>query len=118
MLIWFLPVFLFFLIITLYDVTHVSTYVRVTCRLNKWCIQIPQRTIWHCIEKMVAEPAEGQPGDNLDSGFNDAPTYEQVEGCVYTLTDGFELAFDMYATPSGDVVTYYSPGFSGKMVKQ
>jgi hypothetical protein len=44
-------------------------------------------------------------------------TYEHETGCVFSVVDAFGLEFDLYTTPSGTRVTYFSPGFSGTMFK-
>ena len=45
-------------------------------------------------------------------------TYELESDCVFTVRDAFGLEFDLYTTPAGKTVTYFSPGFSGTMFKQ
>jgi hypothetical protein len=45
-------------------------------------------------------------------------TYELSSDCVYTVVDEFGLTFDMYTTPTGTLITYFSPGFSGIQYKQ
>ena len=49
-------------------------------------------------------------------------TYQVVTGCAYTAFSplGAEenVQFDLYTTPTGDMITYYSAGFSGTMWRQ
>ena len=45
-------------------------------------------------------------------------TYDVAPDCVFTVVDQFDLTFDMYTTPSGTPMTYFSPGFSGIQLKQ
>jgi hypothetical protein len=45
-------------------------------------------------------------------------TYALKADCVYTAVDAFGLAFELYTTPTGRTITYFSPGFSGTMFKQ
>jgi hypothetical protein len=45
-------------------------------------------------------------------------TYEHTSDCVYSVVDEFGLTFDMYTTPTGIPMTYFSPGFSGIQLKQ
>lgn len=45
-------------------------------------------------------------------------TYEHVGNCVFSAVDEFDLQFDMYTTPAGTPLTYFSPGFSGVHLKQ
>lgn len=45
-------------------------------------------------------------------------TYELSSDCVYTVKDEFDLTFDMYTTPTGIPMTYFSAGFSGVQLKQ
>ena len=45
-------------------------------------------------------------------------TYEVVSGCVFSAMDAFGPEFELYTTPSREGMTYFSPGFSGTMVRQ
>jgi hypothetical protein len=45
-------------------------------------------------------------------------TYELTSDCVYTATDAFGLEFELYTTPSGRTMTYFSPGFSGTQIRE
>ena len=45
-------------------------------------------------------------------------TYELASDCVFTATDAFGLEFELYTTPSGKSITYFSPGFSGTQIRQ
>lgn len=45
-------------------------------------------------------------------------TYEHVADCVYAVVDEFDLQVDLYTTPTGTPMTYFSPGFSGTHLKQ
>ena len=45
-------------------------------------------------------------------------TYEHVWNCVYAVVDQFDFTFDLYTTPAGTPMTYFSPGFSGVELKQ
>jgi hypothetical protein len=45
-------------------------------------------------------------------------TYELSSNCVYHVKDQFGLDVDLFASPSGDKIMYFSPGFSGTMLKQ
>ena len=45
-------------------------------------------------------------------------TYKLEADCVYSVTDQYGLSVDLYATSSGNNIMYFSPGFSGTMVKQ
>lgn len=45
-------------------------------------------------------------------------TYKLESDCVYSVTDQFGLSVDLYATSSGDDIMYFSPGFSGNMIRQ
>ncbi len=47
-----------------------------------------------------------------------AATYELKSNCVYAAADAFGLEFDLYTMPSGNTITYFSPGFSGIMFRQ
>lgn len=47
-----------------------------------------------------------------------AVTYEHVGNCVFSAVDEFDLQFDLYTTPTGTPMTYFSPGFSGVHLKQ
>lgn len=57
-------------------------------------------------------------GETIATKESFAATYDHISGCVFTAADGFGLEFDLYTTPSGKTVTYFSPGFSGTMFKQ
>lgn len=45
-------------------------------------------------------------------------TYELESDCVYAVVDQFGLEVDLYVSLSGDMIMYFSPGFSGIMFKQ
>ncbi len=45
-------------------------------------------------------------------------TYKHVGNCVFAVVDEFGLKVDLYTTPTGTPMTYYSPGFSGIQLKQ
>lgn len=45
-------------------------------------------------------------------------TYELTSNCVYAVVDQFGLEVDLYASPDGSRIMYFSPGFSGTMLKQ
>lgn len=45
-------------------------------------------------------------------------TYEVQPDCVYAVVDEFDLTFDLYTTPTGTPMTYFSPSFSGVQLKQ
>ena len=45
-------------------------------------------------------------------------TYKLESDCVYSVTDQFGLSVDLYATSNGSNIMYFSPGFSGTMVRQ
>lgn len=45
-------------------------------------------------------------------------TYELSSDCVYAVVDQFGLEVDLYASASGDDIMYFSPGFSGTMIRQ
>jgi len=45
-------------------------------------------------------------------------TYKLESDCVYSVTDQFGISVDLYATSSGDDIMYFSPGFSGNMIRQ
>lgn len=45
-------------------------------------------------------------------------TYEVEPGCVYAVADEFGIQVDLYTTPTGTPMTYFSPGFSGVQLKQ
>lgn len=40
-------------------------------------------------------------------------TYTLESGCVYSVVDAFDLHLDLYASPGGKTMTYFSAGFSG-----
>jgi hypothetical protein len=44
-------------------------------------------------------------------------TYKLTSGCVYSAVDAFGLEFDLYTTPEGKTMTYFSAGFSGTQFK-
>jgi hypothetical protein len=60
----------------------------------------------------------GIDGENFVTKEPFTAKYEVVSDCVFEATDEFGLVVDLYTTPSGSTVTYYSPGFSGTMFKQ
>lgn len=45
-------------------------------------------------------------------------TYEHAGNCVYAVVDQFDIRVDLYTTPTGTPMTYFSPGFSGVQLKQ
>lgn len=60
----------------------------------------------------------GIDGANLVTKEPFTATYELVSECVYEVRDEFDLVVDLYTTPAGSNITYYSPAFSGTMFKQ
>jgi sugar lactone lactonase YvrE len=52
-------------------------------------------------------------GEAFARGDAFTATYEIASGCVYTVTDEFGFILELYSTPSGETMTYFSPGFSG-----
>jgi hypothetical protein len=44
-------------------------------------------------------------------------TYTLEAGCVYSIVDAFDLHLDLYASPDGKTMTYFSAGFSGTQYK-
>jgi hypothetical protein len=57
-------------------------------------------------------------GEPFARGDAFTATYEYASGCVYTVTDEFGLELELYTTPSGKTMTYFSPGFSGTQFRQ
>lgn len=45
-------------------------------------------------------------------------TYELSSECVYTVVDQFGFKVDLYTTPTGTPMTYFSEGFSGTQFRQ
>jgi hypothetical protein len=45
-------------------------------------------------------------------------TYALKSDCVYTVVDQFGLKLELYTTPEGRTMTYFSPGFSGTQFKR
>ncbi len=66
-------------------------------------------------EGIISGSMDGVPFATRDAF---AATYALEEGCVYSVVDAFELQVDLYTTPSGRTITYFSPGFSGTMYRQ
>jgi hypothetical protein len=45
-------------------------------------------------------------------------TYELSSECVYTVVDQFGFKVDLYTTPTGTPMAYFSEGFSGTQFRQ
>lgn len=45
-------------------------------------------------------------------------TYALDSGCAFSVQDAFGLEFDLYASADGSNIMYFSPGFSGTMIRQ
>jgi hypothetical protein len=45
-------------------------------------------------------------------------TYAHDSGCVFSAQDAFGLEFDLYPSADGSSIMYFSPGFSGTMIRQ
>ncbi len=66
-------------------------------------------------EGVLSASLNGEPYARGDSF---TATYENKSGCVFTATDSSGLEYDMFTTPAGETITYFSPGFSGTQVRQ
>lgn len=63
----------------------------------------------------ISASTNGEPFARRDAF---TATYEMSSNCVYAVVDQFGLEVDLFATADGGHIMYFSPGFSGTMVRQ
>ena len=64
---------------------------------------------------IISASMDGEPFARRDDF---TATYELDRACVFAVVDAFGLQVDLYASSDGSHIMYFSPGFSGTMVRQ